>query len=275
MDNIVDNPYAVYVHCDGAMNYDSKNTSGIGIEIVFPDFVDLNTVQIFKGSYENANIERVELEAILQGMVEILRIYRENETKLRNIGGIIITTDRAGLVDRTNPFQIKKWKRSGWKNYEGKEIKNKDLLNQIDKIRIKINGITKKYPSVEYIRRKKNKQADKLARIGKIQLLGKRSIGKKGIKIAKRMFDGDFVNYDRLENKKCYNIRIYKKETVGNRIEISGEFIDSNFFGRKITIYTHQEMDNRLHRHHIYKIRIKKIFRYYIEIYKTTKEIKK
>ncbi len=275
MSSIVDNPYAIYINCDGAMSYDSKNTSGVGIVILFPDFVDLETIEISVGCYERANIERVELEAILQSMKEILIVYKKYNQILRSVGAIIIRSDRLGLSDRTKPHRIAGWRRNDWKNHEGKEIKNKDLLGEIDRTRNKIYRTTRHFITIEYIRKNKNKRADRLAKLGKIKLPEKRSIATKGIKVAPRLFDGDFVNYQRLKIKNYLTIRIYKKETVGKRIEISAEFINGTLIGRKITLYIQQDLESRLHRQHIYKIRIKNIFTHYIEIYKTIKEIKK
>ena len=72
MNKVLQNPYALYVYCDGAMDYGPKNAGGIGLEIFFPEFVGLESIKKSIGSYEGANIERMELEAIIQGMKEVL-----------------------------------------------------------------------------------------------------------------------------------------------------------------------------------------------------------
>jgi len=66
------NPYAVYVNCDGAMDYDSKNSGGVGFVITFPDFVPLEPIPISIGRYVGGNIERLELEALIQAMKETI-----------------------------------------------------------------------------------------------------------------------------------------------------------------------------------------------------------
>lgn len=43
-DTMTFNPYAIYINCDGAMDYDSKNTGGVGYVITFPDFIELETI---------------------------------------------------------------------------------------------------------------------------------------------------------------------------------------------------------------------------------------
>lgn len=37
----MDNPYAIYVNCDGAMDYTSGNPGGVGFNITFPESVGL------------------------------------------------------------------------------------------------------------------------------------------------------------------------------------------------------------------------------------------
>jgi len=61
MNGAIFNPYALYVCCDGAMDYDSKNTGGVGFEIIFPDSIGLESTKYSLGKYEGANIERLEL----------------------------------------------------------------------------------------------------------------------------------------------------------------------------------------------------------------------
>ena len=133
------NPYALYVYCDGAMDYDARSTGGIGFEIAFPDFVDLENIEKFDGRYVGANIERLELKAILQGMNEVLKSFEDNKDKLRDIQTIIVITDRLSLNDenRTNPYTIREWRKNKWYSHEGKAIKNSDLLEKIDKTRKK------------------------------------------------------------------------------------------------------------------------------------------
>ena len=62
------NPHAVYVNCDGAMDYDSKNTGGVGFVISFPDFIPLEPIPISIGTYIGGSIERLELKDLIQEM---------------------------------------------------------------------------------------------------------------------------------------------------------------------------------------------------------------
>lgn len=270
------NPYALYVYCDGAMQYDSKNTGGVGFEIVFPEFIELENIKKSFGRYEGTNIERLELEGLLQGMYEVLNIFEQEKEKLKNLDTIIFRTDRLSLNDseKTSAYRIRDWRKNKWHNHEGKAIKNSDLLDRIDKARKKINDQTYCSVQIKYVRRKFNKKADKLAKQGKTQAIAKSNIALKGIKISKRKFDDIEIDYNLLEEKNKYHIRVYKKDPVRDQWEISVEICLGNFLGKKLKIYTAPETEMKLHRHHEYEIRIKNVFTHHICIYKTIKELK-
>lgn len=207
-------------------------------------------------------------------MNEILKIYKYQLDKLYQVGAIIITTDRLGLINRTKPYTISAWRRNGWKNHEGKAIKNKDLLDKIDKTWTKVRNETRCRVEIEYLRRKYNKTADKLSKKAKEQLRSKQNISKPGVKIARKKFSGDFINCSLLKSGESFILRIYMKDSVGQQLEVTAEFMEGKHIHKRIKMYTSPDMDNRLHRHHIYDIRIKKVFSNHIEIYKTIKEKK-
>src|SRR5665213_125508 len=125
------NPHALYVHCDGAMDYNSKNSGGVGFIIRFPDSIPFEDISTSIGIYTGGNIERIEIEALIQAMLAVIELFKSHGTELRSIGQIIFVTDRYGLSDseRTNPYQIRGWRKNGWKNHEGKPIKNHELLD--------------------------------------------------------------------------------------------------------------------------------------------------
>lgn len=277
MDGMSIDPYAIYVFCDAAMDYNSKNTGGVGVEIRFPDFVDSESIKISIGRYEGANIERLELEAIIQGMNELTDLFQSQKKKLNNVGRIMFITDRAGLDDKekTSPYRIKEWRSLNWQNYEGKAIKNKNLLDRLDKTRQKLHRLTHCYIGIQYARRKYTKEADKLAKEGKKAGLVKNDIALKGAKIGKRKYDGIDVDYKLMEEKSEYLIHVYKKESVQDQWEISVEICEGGFIGRKVKIYADSEIERRLHRHHVYKVKIRSVGTHHVTIYKTIKEVKK
>jgi len=263
------NPHAIYINCDGAMDYDSKNTGGVGYVINFPDFIELETISESVGRFLGANVERLELEAIIQGMEEILKLNKIHNQELRKANQIIITTDRFRLHDqeRTNPFRIKDWRKNGWHNHEGKPIKNSDLLDILDKTRKKISDSLYCRVSIEYQRRKKNRAADKLAKAGKNLALNKKNIAVKGAKPARRLFEGVSINYTKLHENQELIIHIYRKEPVREQWEIFAEVCKANFHGNKLKIYADDILAMRLQRQHIYRVKIKQVFRFHVLIY--------
>jgi len=197
----MDNPYAVYVNCDGAMDYTKNNPGGVGFLIRFPDFIALEPIKISIGTYFNGNIEQLEIEALIQAMKRTKEVFELYHDELRNVGEIIFITDRYGLRedDKTSPYRIKEWRRNGWKNYEGKPIKNHKLLDELDKTRLKLSKTAFAKVTIEWRRRKQNKQADKLAKTGKQFGLPNLKLKKKGEKIGKRKLSGPELNYKNLK----------------------------------------------------------------------------
>lgn len=258
------------------MEYNSRNTGGVGLEIIFPDFVDLECIKKSIGRYEGANIERLELEAILQGMNEVIELFENKKDHLRNIKTIIFITDRFGLNDndKTSPYRIREWRKNWWHNFEGKAIKNSDLLDKIDKTRKKL--IDKAFCSLEikYGRRKFNRTADKLAKEGKKQAIAKENIALKGIKIGRRKYNDINVEYKSILEKQEFFVRVYKKEPVRDQWEISVEICEGKLLGKKLIIYSDSEIERKLHRQHEYKLRIKNVFSHHVTIYKGIEKIK-
>jgi len=269
-------PDTLYIHCDAAMDYDSQNSGGVGFTIIFPDFMELKNVEKFIGKYVGANIERLELEGILRGMNELLRLYKIYPDKFKNLRNIVVTTDRSGLDDehKTNVYKIQEWRRNKWYNYEGKAIKNSYLLNDIDKTRRKIMSRTYCFPRIKYQPEKYNKVADKLSRAGKRKSKKIGDIALWGMKIGKRIYDGGEVNYKSLIAKDKYHIRVFKKEPVRNQWEVNVEICKGKLLGQKMKIYTDAAMQKKMHRSHRYSIMVKKVFTYHVMIYKNIREIK-
>ena len=269
------NPYSLYVFCDGAMNYDSKNTGGVGYEIVFPDFIDMENIQESHGRYEGGNIERLELEGLIQGLDAIERLFKKEGEKLRNISSIFLITDRFRLHDKegTCPYKIRGWRKNKWCNYEGKAIKNHDLLDKLDKKRKKISDNYSKV-NIEFRPRKQNKVADKLAKKGKKEAIVNETIAVKGLKVGKRKFNGSEVIYKTLKVKDEIHVHVFIKTPVNDQWEISVEICQGELLGRKLKIYTDNELAPKLKRRNEFIIRIKEVFKHHITIYKTLKKPK-
>ncbi|MBX3006957.1 MAG: hypothetical protein KF816_02915 [Melioribacteraceae bacterium] len=270
------NPYALYIKCDGSMDYDSKNTGGVGFEIIFPDSVEKENIHESFGRYEGANIERIEMEGLISGMEYVIDLYEREANKLSNINTIIFITDRFRLSDNegTNPFKIQEWRRNKWCNHEGKAIKNHDLLDKLDKKRKKLSEIAHSKIFIEYRPRKQNKVADKLAKAGKKLSLPDHSIAIKGLKVGKRKFDGNEIKYDMIRENEEIHIHVFLKTPVNKQWEISTEVCEGSNIGKKLKIYSDDKLAVKLQRRHEYKVKIKKVFSHHTEIYRTLKEVK-
>lgn len=271
------NPYAVYVNCDGAMDYDSKNTGGVGFMINFPDSVALDPIPISIGRYVGGNIERLELEALIQAMKKTIEVFEKHNELLRNINQIIFITDRYGLKEeeKTSSYKIREWRKNQWKNHEGKPIKNHKLLDELDKIRKKLSDKTYARVAIEYRPRKENKAADKLAKAGKKDGLVTDKLSKKGEKIGKRKFDGNEILYSKLKEKDELHVHIFRKDPVQEEWEIWVEICKDENKGNKLKIYSDDILASRLQRRNEYIIRVKKVYKHHIHIFKTIKKISK
>ena len=270
------NPYALYVYCDGAMDYNSKNNGGVGYEIVFPEFVNFENIRESFGRYQGANIERIELEGIISGIEAVIHIFEQEREKLKNINTIIVVTDRFRLNDNegTNPFKIREWRKNDWCNHEGKAIKNSDLLDKLDKKRKKLSEIAYSMVRIEYKSRKLNKVADTLAKDGKKKIITDDSIAVKGLKVGKRKFEGIEVIYKSLKEKDEMLIHIFLKSPVNEQWEISAEICRGINIGKKVKIYSDDKLASKLQRRHEYNIKVKKTYSHHITIFRSMKELK-
>lgn len=271
------NPHALYINCDGAMDYDSKNHGGIGFVIQFPDHLNLDSISHSMGRYSRVNIERIEIEALNKAFSYVIDIFREKKQEIRSIKRIIFVTDRFGLSDeeRTNPYKIRSWRQNKWKNFEGKPIKNHELLDELDKYRKRLSDLSGARISIEYHPRKQNKAADKLAKAGKKEGLIIDTLLKKAEKIGRRKFDGHEIAYKLLKAGDEIHVNVFRKDPVQEEWEIWVEVCEGEKKGQKLKIYIGNELAAKLQRGNQYILRLKKVFRFHVEIFKTIKKISK
>jgi ribonuclease HI len=250
------------------MDYDSVNTAGIGIVIEFPESVGLENIEIPVGRYERTNIERLELEGIIQGITKIIDIYKDKRELFQSVGQIILFTDRLALSDtnRTNADKIKNWRKNSWKSFENRPIKNNDLLDEVDKLRMKLSNLTHWRVNIRYKPSKYNRRADKIAKKGKAGPLQKREIQKKGLKIGKRKYSGPSVDYRILSVGDEIDIWVFMKDPVGEGWEISADICEGNNIENKISIITDNSVEQQIHRNHYYKVKIKEVLLHHIRI---------
>lgn len=268
------NPYAIYIYCDGAMDYSQSNPGGIGFIITFPDEVTLGPIQESHGTYFGGNIEQLELEALIRAIRRVYAIFDEYSIQLENVNRVIFVTDRFGLREdgKTSPYLIKQWRANKWRNYEGKPIKNHRLLDELDKERKRLSARAR--VSIEYRPRKLNKQADKLAKAGKYGGIPIHKLQKKGEKIGRRKFEGAEMVYTSFKPKVELIINIFRKDPVQNEWEVWCEIFEGEFIGRKFKLYADDILAKKLQRQNQYKVKIKTVARHHLRIYRTVKRIK-
>lgn len=269
------NESVINVYTDGAMERDTRQTGGTGFVIKLPESIGIpNIEESFRR--DNQGIHRLEMIAILEAMDTLRKWLKHNDEYIIGISGITIHTDRMSCTDKEllSPWKISGWRRNGWKNHEGKPIKDKDLLDKIDKNRKKLSDKIRGRVEIVYLRRKYNKEADKLSKQGKKGLEKNRKIiSEKYSKISKRLFDGGEVKYSDLDIGEKLEVRVYLKDSVQKEFEVLAEINSSENFGKKIRIYVSfiEELD--LHRHHYYKVTIKEVHKHHIRIMSDFEEV--
>lgn len=264
---------AILVFTDGAMDRDPKQTGGTGFVIKFPHFVGLPDVQeSFRR--DGQGIHRLEMIAILEALDWLNKWLKKNGELVQNVSGVVINTDRHSLTELLNPWKISAWRRQGWKNHEGKPIKDSDLLDSIDKSRTKLSKTIRGRIEIKYLRRKHNKEADKLSKRGKIGVeKSKIIIGGKASKISQRLFDGEEIRYSNLSVGDSLEVRVYMKDPVQREFEVVGEISDGEHFGKKIRIYVSFLEELELHRHHYYRFTVKEVLKHHIRVMPDFNEI--
>lgn len=267
---------AIYVYCDGSMMYDSQSSGGIGYVIKFPEYLELEDYSEHDGIYVDSNIERLELAGLIAGIQGLRDYLKINTPDLSQTTKIIVITDRFALqdTDRTSVFRIKDWRSNHGKNFEGKEIKNWDLLNKLDKTRTKLASEARKSVRIEYRKRKLNKEADKLSKAGRKEGIVKRTISIEGHKIGRRKFDGPEIPYRQFGIKETLVVNIFRKRLIKDSWEINAEICSTKRKGNRLKIYVDYELQEKLKRGNQYEIRLKKIYSHHVEIYRTLKKIK-
>lgn len=267
MDKIF-NPYAIHVRCDGAMNYGRKNIGGAGFQIDFPDHIKIESQSCSVGRFEGDNIETLELRAINEGMNELLKIGKKFPQEFIKVQTIIFVTDRISIADndKTNAYAISGWRKNNWHSHDGRPIKNDKLLDQIDKKRKKIMDSFRCRVEIKYTRRKYNKSADNLAKAAKENPILHKSANGRTKKIGQRLFSGPEINYSLLKREEELFIYVFLKDSVGDLWEIWADIYDGQHKEKKIKFYLSSKDEMSIHRKHYYKIMLRNVYKYHVEI---------
>lgn len=264
----MENPHAICIKCDGAMDYDSKQTGGNGYFIEFPDVFNLEPITKSIRN-DGQGIHRLEMISILEAMKDLMYFASKSGTDLRKATSVIIYSDRYNVTDDgdINPYKVREYIRARWLTKDGKEVKNKDLIDDIDKTRKKLSAVVGGYVSINYLPRKYNKVADKLSKLGKsAETINKRTYNKSSKRVFKRKFDGKEIDYSKLNTGDELFVHIYGWEPIKDNFEISTEIADGIFTGEKLKIYVSPAFKNEIHRGHFYFIEVDNVTKYHIGI---------
>src|SRR5208337_3579306 len=129
-------PYALLVYTDGSC-LPNPRRGGIGIRIVFPDFmnkedgiIDFDDIP----GYLGATNQQMELKAVIRGLEEVLIL-----PGLGQIKRIIIKTDSTYV---TNNYQkaLFEWSKARWIKRDGAPVVNADLWEKFFEIVKKLSG---------------------------------------------------------------------------------------------------------------------------------------
>lgn len=256
------NPHAIHIYTDGASDYNTQQTGGIGFCIEFPDHTGLEPLE---GSFNinNHGIHKLEMLGLIHAMERILIWHKENQTVARSItGGVIFHTDRHSIIDTelTNPYTIDGWRRNGWKRHDNTPVKHHDLLDQIDKKRKKIASSFGGKIEIIYTREKHNKKADKLSKNAKHTLLrSSKTLPARKVKTGKRLHAGPEVDYTQLDEGDRLVIFCYLKVAVQDEHEVFFDICDGNFLGCKVRSYLKYKTESKIHRHHFYGVTVEQV----------------
>jgi len=116
----------INIYTDGACINNGKKNAKAGIGIYISD--DFTISEKLIGLSTN---QRAELYAILKALLVI---------DILNYKNINIYTDSMYSINCITKW-VKGWKKNGWKDSKKKNVKNKDLIDNIDKIYSKYNHI--------------------------------------------------------------------------------------------------------------------------------------
>jgi ribonuclease HI len=134
--NINKDPNALYIFTDGSsINNGSKNAnSGFGIYIPEPETMQLKiSAKLPKGKTNNY----AELKAILEAL-KILNCTDENILKQTKKDKVVIVTDSQYSINCITQW-YHSWIKKGWVSATGEEVKNKELIQEIQPLSVKHN----------------------------------------------------------------------------------------------------------------------------------------
>lgn len=239
-------PHALKIYIDGSALRNPGGAGGLAAWIEFPIDWDRPDELLFQEGFQETTNNRMELLACILAFEYVRKRGRE----LR-VERVQIVTDSKYVHDCF--FLADKWRKNGWRNFDGKPVENRDLWKRLMSVRAKVivrtelkRMLGKKSPIL--------KSVDKAAKIAASQPW-KTDRGFKGGKVGRSK--GGSKRAAPLFPAKGQDavIRIYRSRLVGSDhkiyfevLEISGQVVE------KASAFASANIAVDLHRHHSYRV---------------------
>jgi ribonuclease HI len=245
-------PYAITVHVDGSAFDNPGGEGGIAGIVEFPDNLKREPETIFQQGYEETTNQRMELQAC----IEALEWTRAN-AQLLGVSRVIIVSDSMYLCEQYRRAQY--WKKDNWRNREGRPVDNADLWERIlfliPKLGVRMEIQYEEGKSTPLGREvdKKAKQAAKGP--GKIK-----DSGFRGGEISRTRLPGEAAAMFEACGQETV-IRIYRKIPLFQfkrkdcKIIFESVSEETGKSTSKHFAYTSHEIEDGLHRSHLYRVR--------------------
>ena len=111
----------------------SENPGPGGWAVVFNSEKKCRTIS---GNEELTTNNRMELRAVIEAFKRTI-----NTKNLKHDIQYDIYSDSAYVVNTINNHWIEAWKKNNWKTTKGEDVKNKDLWEEFDELRAKVNKL--------------------------------------------------------------------------------------------------------------------------------------
>ena len=244
-------PYALTIHVDGSAFDNPGGAGGVAGIAEYPESMNCDPVIIFQIGYDQTTNQRMELHAC----IEALEWIRAN-ARLLGFSRVVILSDSMYVCD--NYSRAKYWKKDKWHNREGRPVENTDLWERIlflvPKLGVRIE--------IRYEHGKSTPLGKNVDRLAKETAQGPgkiRDSGFRGGEISRTRLPGGAATMFQAKGQKEL-IRIYRKAPIfrGKELKCKVSFeVVSEETGASLSkhfAYTSHEIEEGLHRSHLYRV---------------------
>ncbi len=244
-------PNALIIHVDGSAYNNPGGKGGVVVLVEFPADLERENEIIYKESFSGTTNNRMELIACIKAFE-----WARQNIGLFGVSRVIIITDSEYVYKYQNSAVY--WKKSKWRNKEGRAIENRDLWDKFLLAKLKVGVLTEvgwEKGKTSAISKEVDREAKRVAK----DIIKTKDYGYRFAKLHRTKIIGGSASMFAANNQEAA-IRIYKKEFKDNANKKEYK-IFFDIFSEKEKIYTAKyfayaspEISGDLHRGHIYKI---------------------